>query len=382
LAVVAAEGAKPPAVKEPTAPLPTATLAAGIFAILLVFLGTVLVQGVYALDEDPISDACRDELTIVIADEERLARGARGVCHIVEAFTSTGQTAVLVVGAAIGLVVAALGTGSYRRLPNKRQREQAISGAILGVHAILLAALIFWFRSGDLYVFVRNFLNIEILEGSLNGFIRGAKNTMFLAFAGEIGGIVIGLILAIFALSKRVVVRGPARTYVNFFRGTPLIWQLSFFYFGIVLGLRVNLSAFEVAILVFCLNTGAYAAEVFRAGIQSIERGQTEAARSLGMTYLQSMGYVIVPQAVRRVIPPLMNEFVILIKDTSLITVLGLLATELDLYSFSRQGYASTGNATFFVATAVGYLAVTLPLIRLVNYVEKRVHSGLTLTHL
>jgi polar amino acid transport system permease protein len=80
---------------------------------------------------------------------------------------------------------------------------------------------------------------------------------------------------------------------------------------------------------------------------------------------------------VRRVIPPLMNEFVILIKDTALITVLGLLASELDIYSFARQGYSDTGNATFFVATAVGYLVVTLPLIRLVNAVERRLHSGL-----
>ena len=87
------------------------------------------------------------------------------------------------------------------------------------------------------------------------------------------------------------------------------------------------MGAFRVAIIVFSLNTGAYAAEVFRAGIQSIERGQIEAARSLGMSYMQAMRYAIVPQAVRRVIPPLMNEFVILIKDTALIVVLGLLAS-------------------------------------------------------
>ena len=143
------------------------------------------------------------------------------------------------------------------------------------------------------------------------------------------------------------------------------------------LGLGIDLSSFSVAILVFSLNTGAYAAEVFRAGIQSIERGQMEAARSLGMTYMQAMRYAIVPQAVRRVIPPLMNEFVILIKDTSLILVLGLAITELDIYNFARQGFSDSFNSTYFVAAAAGYLAVTLPLIGLVNAVERRLHSGL-----
>src|SRR5436190_7953736 len=99
-------------------------------------------------------------------------------------------------------------------------------------------------------------------------------------------------------------------------------------------GLNLRLSTYNVAIIIFSLNTGAYAAEVFRAGIQSVERGQIEAARSLGMTYLQAMRYAIIPQAVRRVIPPLMNEFVILIKDTSLIFVLGLVIGHEDLFSF------------------------------------------------
>ena len=123
---------------------------------------------------------------------------------------------------------------------------------------------------------------------------------------------------AVLTLSARRVVRAPARGYINFFRGTPLIWQLVTFYFGVNLGLGLGLSTLQVALIVFALNTGAYAAEVFRAGIQSIERGQIEAARSLGMSYMQAMRYAIVPQAIRRVIPPLMNEFVILIKDTAL----------------------------------------------------------------
>src|SRR6185437_7185083 len=106
------------------------------------------------------------------------------------------------------------------------------------------------------------------------------------------------------------------------------------------LGLGLHLSAFAVAIAVFGLNMGGYSAEVFRAGIESIERGQMEAARSVGMTYLQAMRYAIVPQAVRRVIPPLMNEFVILIKDTALVFVLGVTIGREDIFGLGEEGYS------------------------------------------
>jgi len=188
-------------------------------------------------------------------------------------------------------------------------------------------------------------------------------------------------------MSKRAVVRAPARVYINFFRGTPLIWQLSVFYFGFAIGLGIRpaidvgpiqLSApYTIAVIVFILNTGAYAAEVFRAGIQSIERGQLEAARSLGMSYPQAMRYAVIPQAVRRVIPPLMNEFVILIKDTSLVLILGLATGELELYTTAREGYSDTFNASFYTAAAIGYLAITLPSIWAVNRLERRLRSGL-----
>src|SRR5688572_13437132 len=123
-------------------------------------------------------------------------------------------------------------------------------------------------------------------------------------------------------------------------------------------------------ILALSLNAAAYSAEVFRAGIQSIERGQLEAARGLGMSYMQAMRYAILPQAVRRVIPPLMNEFVILIKDTALVIVLGLTSGERELMTYMDFGQANTFNATFFILGAAGYLAITLPLIRVVNLVE------------
>ena len=307
-----------------------------------------------------------------------VTRGVVPYERLLEGFTSPGTRTILLVAAALGGVAIVAGFSRYRRMPTKAARERAIAGAVLGIQAVLLALIVLAFQSlGEPEPFFRSFLNFEVLSGYGSTFLRSAVNTVILAFAGEAGGVILGLFLAVLLLSNRAVVRAPARAYVNFFRGTPLIWQLSVFYFGFSFGLGIRFSAFTAAIIVFILNTGAYAAEVFRAGIQSIERGQLEAARSLGMSYPQALWNAIIPQAVRRVIPPLLNEFVILIKDTSLVVVLGLFAENYELYTWAREGYSSSANATFFVAAAAGYLAVTLPLIRAVNAVEKRLRSGL-----
>ncbi|MEA2487228.1 MAG: hypothetical protein QOF16_882 [Actinomycetota bacterium] len=373
----------PPDTRGPSAPLPMSVLGVGIASLAVVCVGSVVIQVLYALFGGGITQEClagglgRQVVTgtrITFAPVE----GARGLCHIVSGFNSGAETTLIVLAVVLGIVAIVSGFSIYRRMPTKRQRNQALSGAFFGVHGITVAVVLVWFRSGELTTFARNFFNFQVLHGELGAFLTGMRNTIVLAFGGEIGGIVLGLVLAMLTLSKHKVVRAPARGYINFFRGTPLIWQLSVFYFGFALGLRLNFSAFQTALIVFSLNMGAYSAEVFRAGIQSIEHGQMEAARSLGMTYLQAMRYAIVPQAVRRVIPPLLNEFVILIKDTSLIVVLGLTVAQRDLFSVGQDGYSSSFNATFFVAVAVGYLAITLPLIRGVNSVEERLRSGLT----
>jgi His/Glu/Gln/Arg/opine family amino acid ABC transporter permease subunit len=373
MAVAVAEPQTPPDVRGPTAPLPAGVFIAGIASLVAVLGGTVLLQAIYALWGGGVSQECISE-----GLEPGEIIGALGVCHIVEAVRSPAQTMLLIVGIALAVVAIAVGFSRYKSMSTKRQREHCIAGAVLGIQAILMAILVFLFRGGEVVKFARNFLNFEAVSDQLGGFVTGAKYTIILAFVGQFGGILIGLILAVLALSKRRTVRAPARAYINFFRGTPLIWQLSTFgtFFLFALGLRWE--ALSIGMLVFSLNTGAYAAEVFRAGIQSIERGQIEAARSLGMTYLQSMRYAVIPQAVRRVIPPLMNEFVILIKDTALISTLGVALGEQEIFSFARQGYSDTFNATFFTIAAISYLIITLPLIRAVNAVEKRLRSGLT----
>jgi His/Glu/Gln/Arg/opine family amino acid ABC transporter permease subunit len=360
-----------PDVRGPSAPLPSAVLASGSAALSLVLGGTVLLQLVWAISGGSLTREC------VSQGLKPAIVGARGVCNIVSALTSPAESILLVITLLLGVLAIAVGFATYARMDSRRKREQCLTGAVLGIQAVAIVGLLQWYRSGTPAKFAQQFLNFDVLHGSFHGFLIGAKNTLVLALSGEIGGIVIGLILSLLLLSERRAVRAPARVYVNFFRGTPLIWQLSVFYFGFLLGLQIRLSPFVAAAIVFALNTGAYAAEVFRAGIQSIERGQVEAARSLGMSYLQAMRYAIVPQAIRRVIPPLLNEFVILIKDTALVIVLGLLLSQQDLYNFARSGYSSSYNATFFVGAAIGYLVITLPLIGLVNAAERRLRSGL-----
>ena len=280
-------------------------------------------------------------------------------------------------GIVLGLASSVAGVVLFRNMPTHVSRNQTISGGVLGVQALVLGAGLLGFVRGDVEKFALNYLDFEGPLKQMGPFFNSMKNTVFLAFTSETLGIGLGLLLALFAISKHRVVRAPARTYINFFRGTPLIWQITFIGVAIPLSSGLNIKVYTAAIIALSLNAGAYVAEIFRAGIQSIERGQLEAARGLGMSYLQSMRYAIVPQAVRRVIPPLMNEFVILIKDTSLVLILGLATNERELMSWGSQGQANTANATFLIMTALGYLAVSLPMIRLVNVLEKKLRSGL-----
>jgi len=368
-----------PDIRGSSSPFAKAVFAAGAAALALVLAGTLAIQVFYALAHDPDPQVCLANGIIPYQPGPPSigAEGWQGVCNIVLGLTSTAEEVVLIGGIAVGAVIGIVGLRTYRRMDTRRKRDHVITGAIFGGQAVTFG-IVLWFFVQSPQKFVSQFMNFYQLRGHDGwALVNGIKFTLLLAFGGEIGGIVIGLLLALLEISGRRSVRAPATVYINIFRGTPLLVQLSIGYFGVNLGLGLHLSSFTVAIAIFALNMGAYSAEVFRAGIQSIERGQIEAARSVGMSYLQAMRYAIVPQAVRRVIPPLLNEFVILIKDTSLVAILGLSLTQLDLFSAGQQGYSDTYSATFFLAASIGYLIVTLPMIAIVNAVERRLRSGL-----
>jgi His/Glu/Gln/Arg/opine family amino acid ABC transporter permease subunit len=198
--------------------------------------------------------------------------------------------------------------------------------------------------------------------------LRGVWMTAGLAATSLLLGLPIGLALALARVQSSRLVSLPAAAYVEMVRGTPLLVQILFIYF-VLPAFGVSLPAFTSGIIALTLNCAAYVSEIFRAGIESIESGQMEAARSLGMTYPQAMRRVILPQTFRRVLPPLTNEGIALLKDSSLVSVIGL--TEL---ARTGQELASRYAAplTIWPMVALLYLALTFPLTRVAEYLERR----------
>jgi arginine/lysine/histidine/glutamine transport system substrate-binding and permease protein len=197
---------------------------------------------------------------------------------------------------------------------------------------------------------------------SLPILLSGVLVTLQLAFLSVLFGLIIGSLIGIIRLSKIALVRWLARAYIDFFRGTPLLVQIFMIYFGLPaisqeLGFTLSLNRLVAGVIALSLNSAAYIAEIVRAGIQSIEIGQSEAAQSLGLNPLQTMRYVIFPQAFRRMIPPLGNEFISLLKDTSLVAVIGF-------EELFRKGQliVSENYRAFevYAAVAVIYLCLTL----------------------
>ncbi|NJM56575.1 MAG: amino acid ABC transporter permease [Synechococcales cyanobacterium RU_4_20] len=200
----------------------------------------------------------------------------------------------------------------------------------------------------------------------------GATVTLRLAIASIALGLLGGSLLGIARLSRHGPLRWASRIYIEFFRGTPLIVQLFMVYFGIPalaqsLGSGLRLTPWIAAILALSLNSSAYIAEIIRAGIQSIELGQHEASESLGLSQSQVMQYVIFPQALRRMIPPLGNEFIVMLKDTSIVSVIGFQ----EMFMQGKLIVARTYQVfEIYLTVALMYLVMTLVLSYLLGKVE------------
>ncbi len=199
---------------------------------------------------------------------------------------------------------------------------------------------------------------LDALPALLLGAVTTIQLTALAIFFGFIGGTLLGTA----RLSKIWLVRLATRAYIEFFRGTPLLVQIFWIYFGFPalfkgLGLSFTFDRWSAGVLALSLNAAAYIAEIVRGGIQSIERGQWEAASSMGLDSLQTMRYIVLPQALRRMIPPLGNEFTTLLKDTSLVAVIGL-------EELFRRGQltVATNFRAFEIYTAIGlvYLALNI----------------------
>jgi His/Glu/Gln/Arg/opine family amino acid ABC transporter permease subunit len=195
--------------------------------------------------------------------------------------------------------------------------------------------------------------------------------TVIFSASSEIIGIIFGLTTAIIRVTKVKVLSQIAVIYVDFFRGTPLLMQIIFVYYALPY-VGINLPAPLAGIVALSINSGAYVSEIFRAGIESIDKGQIEAARSLGMSYMQAMRYVIIPQTMKRVLPPLTNEFVALIKDSSLLSVIAIS----ELMRTAKEMMTWKMNPSSLTAAAILYLIITIPLTRLVSYLEKKMKKS------
>ncbi|MDO4289608.1 MAG: amino acid ABC transporter permease [Eggerthellaceae bacterium] len=224
-----------------------------------------------------------------------------------------------------------------------------------------------WVQAWNSNKFCKLFLDPTLLVTSFPVVFWGFLQALGIVACAFPLAIPIGLVLALMRMSKFRVLRGIATTYVNVVRGTPLFLQIYIAFFGLPLA-GIQVPSFPLGVIVLFMNSGAYLCEIFRAGIQSIPKGQFEASRSLGMNGAQTMVFVIIPQTVRRVIPTMTSEFILLYKDTSMLAAVGVM----EVVMYAKTIVASTGSITPYIVAACFYLVITLPLAKVVGNLEAR----------
>ena len=224
-----------------------------------------------------------------------------------------------------------------------------------------------------------SFLDWDLYKQAIPDLLRtGLPNTLILTVCASIIGLVLGMVLAVAGISRSRWLRWPARVYTDIFRGLPEVVIILLIGLGIgpVVGSLTGNSPYPLGIAALGLMAAAYVGEIFRSGIQSVEPGQLEASRALGFSYASSMRLVVVPQGIRRVLPALMNQFISLLKASSLVYFLGLVASQRELFQVGRDLNAQTGNLSPLVAAGLFYLLLTIPLTHLVNFVDNRLRRG------
>lgn len=200
-------------------------------------------------------------------------------------------------------------------------------------------------------------------------FLDGTAMTIFISLIGVLVGLVLGFILSLMRLAKNVIIRFLGSSYVEFVRGTPLLIQVMFIYFGV--GVFFNLPALTAGIIAVSLNSGAYICEIIRSGLNSVDSGQSEAARSLGMSRNQAMRHIIFPQALKNIWPALGNEFITIIKESSIVSVIGV--GEL-IFQTRVVRSASFEGILPLIITMMIYFVLTFTLTKILNYFEGRMN--------
>ncbi len=224
-----------------------------------------------------------------------------------------------------------------------------------------------WVKAWNSNKFLRLFFNPSLIVSSIPVVFNGFLLAIAIVAISFPCAIPVGLALSLMRMSKLRILRGLGSLYVNVVRGTPLFLQIYIAFFGLPLA-GISIPPFVLGFIVLAMNSAAYMCEIFRAGIQSIPKGQTEASRSLGMNAAQTMLFVIIPQTVRRVIPTLTSEFILLYKDTSMLAAVGVMEMVYD----AKMIVANTGSITPYIVAACFYLVITLPLAKVVGNLERR----------
>ncbi len=227
-----------------------------------------------------------------------------------------------------------------------------------------------------------SFVNFSFLPKYAAFFVQGVEYTLLLAVVSVLLSVIPALLLALMRLSKNRFIRSVAGAYIAVFRSTPLLVQLSIIYFGLfgiitlpritILGF-IDITRFIPGVVALALNSSAYVAEIFRAGILAVDKGQTEAARSLGLSGWQAMRLVVLPQAIKNVLPALANEIITMVKESSICSVLGM--AEL---MFGAKTVASTTYITLapYTLAAAIYFCINYPASKAIEAIERRMRRG------
>jgi polar amino acid transport system permease protein len=257
---------------------------------------------------------------------------------------------------------------AMKRTTRKRLTRTAL-------YVLFVVLLVLALVSADWDRIAQYFLNPEIAREQIPQIITIAlKNTLLFTVISFVGGLLVGILMALMKLSSIGPYRWFATTYIELFRGLPALLTIFGFAYmlPIAFGVQLPFKPIGAGLLGLVVVAGAYMAEVIRAGIQAVPKGQSEASRSLGMSPMKTTFFVVLPQGMRIIIPPLTNEFVLLLKDTSLLFIAGSTLLTKELTTFARDATTTNSNGTVLVMAAMLYLLVTIPLTRVVAYLERR----------
>jgi His/Glu/Gln/Arg/opine family amino acid ABC transporter permease subunit len=209
----------------------------------------------------------------------------------------------------------------------------------------------------------------SVVWSSLGVFVSAVRMTLTVAVVSMIVALVVGLIIALLRMSKSRLLNTPAQLFINFFRGTPLFVLIFWVYYGLSILLGISFTPFTAGVIALSAQYSAYMAEVYRSGIQAIDRGQREAATAVGLTATQSFRYIVLPQAIRVVMPSLANNWTAMVKDTSLLWVIGVMEIMRTAYMKSNDYFRPF---EFYTTAAILYIGLTFIFYYATQFIERR----------